>query len=176
MLANTFEVHTRVRVRVQLLDLADFDPATLAPYRLDTIVCLNVLEHIEDDRAALARLFASLEPGGRLVLLVPAHRWLYGAIDRAIHHYRRYERAELVERLRETGFAVEHVAFFNRLGIVGWYLNSVLARRTTVPGVQARLQSLLVPLLRVESLLPLPFGLSLIAVGRKPAGPGAAAR
>jgi glycosyltransferase involved in cell wall biosynthesis len=172
MLANTFERHTRVRV--QLLDLADFDPGDLAPYQLDTIVCLNVLEHIEDDRRTLRRLYESLAPGGRLVLLVPAHRRLYGAIDEAIHHWRRYERADLVERLGEAGFRVEHLAFFNRLGVVGWYLNSVLLRRTRVPGVQIRFQNLLVPLLRCESALRLPFGLSLIAVGTKPGAAAAA--
>jgi SAM-dependent methyltransferase len=170
ILANTFERHTRVEV--QPLDLADFDPAALAPHRLDTVVCVNVLEHIEDDRLTLRRVWESLVPGGRLVLLVPAHQWLYGAIDRAIHHFRRYERAGLVARLTEAGFRVEHTAFFNRLGILGWYANSVLMRRTRVPGFQLRLQNLLVPLLRAESRLGLPFGMSLIAVGRKP-GPGA---
>ena len=135
--------------------------------RLDTVVCLNVLEHIEDDRVTLRRLHDALVPGGRLVLLVPAHQWLYGAIDRAIDHYRRYERAGLVSRIEEAGFRVEHTAFFNRLGVLGWYVNSVLLRRTRVPGFQLRLQNLLVPLLRAESALPLPFGMSLIAVARR---------
>jgi hypothetical protein len=114
-------------------------------------------------------------PGGRLVLLVPAHQWLYGAIDRAIHHFRRYERPVLVARMEEAGFRVEHTAFFNRLGILGWYANSVLMRRTRVPGFQLRLQNLLVPVLRAESRLGLPFGMSLVAVGRKP-GPGSGDR
>lgn len=171
MLANTFERHEHVRVLP--LDLANFDPAVFVEYRLDTIVCLNVLEHIEDDRAALARLFAMLAPGGRLVLLVPAHRWLYGGIDRAIGHYRRYDLADLVERMRDAGFRVERSWFFNRLGALGWYLNSAILGRSRLPGLQLRLQNLLVPFLRAESALPLPFGLSLIAVGRKgPAGDG----
>jgi glycosyltransferase involved in cell wall biosynthesis len=165
MLGHTFERHTRVRP--VYLDLADFDPASLADHRLDTIVCLNVLEHVEDDRAALARIHATLAPGGRLVLLVPAHRRLYGGIDRAIHHYRRYDRADLIARLQGAGFTVERTWFFNRLGALGWYLNSVVLRRRRVPGLQLRLQDLLVPFLRAESALPLPFGLSLIAVGRK---------
>ncbi len=166
ILASTFERHTHVQALP--LDLTEFDPAVFAPHRLDTVVCLNVLEHVEDDRRALRRLHEVLAPGGRLLLLVPAHRRLYGAIDRAIHHYRRYERAELVERVREAGFEVEHTRFFNRLGVLGWYLNSVLLQRTRVPGFQLRLQNLLVPLLRAEAALPLPLGLSLIAVGRKP--------
>ena len=77
------------------LDLTRFDPAAFAAKGIDTIVCLNVLEHVEDDRGALRRLHAALAPGGRLLLLVPAHEWLYGAIDRAIDHHRRYERAGL---------------------------------------------------------------------------------
>jgi len=165
ILANTFERHNRVQV--MLLDLTAFDPADLDVHRLDTILCLNVLEHVADDRTALRRLAESLVPGGRLILLVPAHHRLYGAIDRAIHHQRRYEGEELRARLAEAGFAVEHVEFFNRLGVLGWYLNSVLLRRTHVPGVQLRLQNALVPLLRAESRLSLPFGLSLVAVGRR---------
>ena len=85
----------------------------------------------------------------------------------AIDHHRRYDRAGLVARLREAGFQVEHTVFFNRLGTLGWYLNSVLLRRTRVPGVQLYLQNLLVPLLRIEAALPLPFGLSLVAIGRR---------
>jgi glycosyltransferase involved in cell wall biosynthesis len=166
ILANTFERHTRVEVT--RLDLTGFDPAPIAAQGIDTILCLNVLEHVEDDRGALRRLHAALVPGGRLLLLVPAHERLYGAIDRAIDHYRRYDRTALEARLREAGFEVEHTGFFNRLGVLGWYLNSVLLRRTRVPGFQLHLQNALVPLLRAEAAVPLPFGLSLIAVARRP--------
>jgi glycosyltransferase involved in cell wall biosynthesis len=166
ILKNTFERHAQVEVMP--LDLTDFDPAPLAARHLDTILCLNVLEHVADDRAALRRLHASLAPGGRLLLLVPAHEALYGAIDRAIDHHRRYERAGLVAKLEEAGFRVETTDFFNRLGVIGWYLNSVILQRTQVPGFQLHLQNLLVPLLRAEALVPLPFGLSLVAVARRP--------
>jgi glycosyltransferase involved in cell wall biosynthesis len=170
ILGNTFERHTRVEVAS--LDLGAFDPAPLAERRLDTILCLNVLEHVEDDRGALRRLRATLAPGGRLLLLVPAHQALYGAIDRAIHHHRRYERNGLVALLEATGFQVEHTGFFNRLGVVGWYVNSVLLGRTRVPAIQLGVQNALVPLLRVERKLGLPFGLSLIAVARRPSNGG----
>ncbi len=165
ILANTFERHTRVEVMP--LDLTDFDPAPIAARGIDTILCLNVLEHVEDDRAALRRLHAALVPGGRLLLLVPAHPSLFGAIDRAIDHQRRYDRQGLVAQLREAGFQVEHTVFFNRLGVLGWYVNSVVLRRTRVPALQLRLQNALVPLLRAEAVLPLPFGLSLVAVARR---------
>jgi glycosyltransferase involved in cell wall biosynthesis len=166
ILGNTFERHTRVEVLP--LDLTAFDPEPLAERKLDTILCQNVLEHVADDRAALRRLHAALAPGGRLLLVVPAHERLYGAIDRAIDHHRRYERAGLVAKLEEAGFRVERTQFFNRLGVFGWYLNSVLLRRTRVPGFQLHLQNFLVPFLRAEAALPLAFGLSLVAVARRP--------
>jgi glycosyltransferase involved in cell wall biosynthesis len=168
ILGNTFERHTRVEVMP--LDLGDFDPAELASRNLDTILCLNVLEHIEDDRGALRRLYDSLAPGGRLLLLVPAHQRLYGSIDRAIDHHRRYERTGLVAKLEEAGFLVEHTEFFNRLGVVGWWLNGRVFRRSGVPGLQLHLHNALVPLLRAEAHVPLPFGLSLVAVARRAGG------
>ncbi len=165
ILANTFERHTRVEVAP--LDLRTFDPAPLAARGIDTVVCLNVLEHVEDDRAALRRLHDALVPGGRLLLLVPAHPRLYGPIDRAVHHFRRYGRADLVGRLEEAGFHVERTIFFNRLGVLGWFVNGTLLRRRLVPGLQVRFQNLLVPLLRAEARVPMPFGLSLIAIARR---------
>jgi glycosyltransferase involved in cell wall biosynthesis len=166
MLASTFERHTRVEVAS--LDLADFDPAPFTSRALDTVLCLKVLEHVDDDQAALRRLHAVLAPGGRLVLLVPAHRRLYGSIDRALGHRRRYERRDLVRVLEEAGFRVEHTGFLNRPGAAAWLVNGVLLRRTSMPGMQVWLQNFLVPLLRAERALPLPFGLSLLAVARKP--------
>jgi glycosyltransferase involved in cell wall biosynthesis len=136
--------------------------------RFDTIVCANVLEHVADDEAALRQMHGLLEPGGRLVLVVPMLRALYGEIDRAIDHHRRYERAEIEEKLAKAGFAVETTAPMNALGIPGWWLNSVVLRRRSVPGIQARVNDLLVPWLRIEEKLGLPVGMSLLAVGRVP--------
>src|SRR5690606_20861150 len=106
------------------------------------IVCSNVLEHVEDDVGALQQLHELLVPGGHLVLVVPMLQALHGQIDRAIGHYRRYGRAEIAEKLRKAGFTAEHTAPMNALGIPGWWLNSVLLRRSSVPGVQARLNDL----------------------------------
>jgi len=140
--------------------------------RIDTVLCLNVLEHVERDDEALASLFRVLEPGGRLVLLVPALRALYGSLDRALAHHRRYAREELLAKVRRAGFEVEDSWFFNLLGVAGWYLNSRLLRRTTFPPVQLALYDRLVPLFRLESRFRLPVGMSLIAIGRKPLSTG----
>ena len=153
-------------VAIQRFDLADTE-STEAPGPFASIVCLNVLEHIDDDRAALRRLHDRLEAGGRLVLVVPAHPCLYGEMDRAIHHYRRYRRDDLAAKLEETGYVVEEIGRFNALGVPGWFFNGRVLRRRTVPGIQARLNSWLVPWLRIERRLGLPFGLSLLAVARR---------
>jgi glycosyltransferase involved in cell wall biosynthesis len=135
---------------------------------IDTVLCLNVLEHVERDDEALGSLFRLLEPGGRLVLLVPALPALYGSLDRALAHHRRYSREEVLVKLRRAGFEVEDSWFFNLLGVAGWYLNSRLLRRTTFPPLQLALYDRLVPLFRLESRFRLPVGMSLIAIGRKP--------
>ena len=165
-LARVFANYEHIAVK----DLTLGEPApALAGERFDTVVCANVLEHVEDDAAGLRQIHALLAPGGRVVLLVPMLRALYGEIDRSIHHFRRYERAELVEKLEKAGFVVEETRPMNALGIAGWWLNSVVFRRKSVPGVQAWLNDLLVPLVRFEQRLGLPVGMSLLAVGRKPA-------
>jgi glycosyltransferase involved in cell wall biosynthesis len=138
--------------------------------RLDTAVCLNVLEHIEDDRRTLSDLHEVLQPGGRLVLLVPALPVLYGTLDRALHHFRRYARAELEEKLAGAGFQIESLRYVNRPGVFGWYLNSRVLRRKVLPKGQLRAFSLLLPILRRETDRPPSFGMSLLAIGRKPQG------
>jgi glycosyltransferase involved in cell wall biosynthesis len=155
-------------VEVRALDLARLADAGFAPGTYDTVLCSNVLEHIEDDARALHAMRGLLAPGGRVVLIVPAVKALYGSIDRNIHHYRRYDRREIEERLRGAGFAVEHVSHFNMVGVPGWWLNAVLLKRAAVPGFQARINDWLVPWLRVERRFGPPVGMSLLAVGRVP--------
>jgi SAM-dependent methyltransferase len=129
-------------------------------------VCSNVLEHIEDDRGALTAIREVLQPGGRVVLIVPAVKSIYGEIDRAINHYRRYSRDEISEKLATAGLEVEHLSYFNMLGIPGWWLNAVVLRRRAVPGFQARVNDWLVPWLRLERGFGPPVGMSLLAVGK----------
>jgi glycosyltransferase involved in cell wall biosynthesis len=153
-------------VSVRRLDLTQLADDGIPPGSFDTVVCANVLEHIADDGAALRAIRDVLAPGGRLVLVVPALRALYGTIDRAIGHHRRYGRRELVGKLAAAGLVVEHVRALNLLGVPGWFLNARVLRRRTVPGIQARLNDRLVPLLRLEQRLRVPIGMSLLAVAR----------
>jgi glycosyltransferase involved in cell wall biosynthesis len=164
LLERTFAGKPNVEVRS--LDLAHLADDGFRPESFDTVVCANVLEHVADDGAALRAMQRVLEPGGRVILIVPALHQLYGEIDRAIGHYRRYTRAEIVDKLAHGGFAVEHASYFNTLGVPGWFLNARLLRRKAVPGFQARVNDWLVPLLRLERRLHVPFGMSLLVVGR----------
>ncbi len=154
------------RVEVQPLDLDGAISDTVQP-PFETVVCLNVLEHIDDDVAALRRMRDVLTPDGRIVLVIPALRSLYGEIDRSIGHYRRYDRAEILDKLERAGLQAEKVAGFNAIGVAGWYLNSRVLRRRSVPGIQARINSWLVPVLRLEDALGLDWGMSLLVVARR---------
>src|SRR5438270_1035786 len=109
----------RPHVSVAELRLPTVSPA-LAAERLDTVVCLNVLEHIEDDRASLRAMHDLLQPGGRRVLLVPSLRALYGTLDEALGHFRRYVPAELPDKLRTTVFHVRPLEYVNLAGGPSW--------------------------------------------------------
>jgi 2-polyprenyl-3-methyl-5-hydroxy-6-metoxy-1,4-benzoquinol methylase len=137
----------------------------LAGQHFDTIICLNVLEHIDDDLSALQAIRRMLAPAGRLILLVPALPALYGTMDKALGHHRRYQRAPLTALLQATGFKVAHVEYFNLAGLPGWWFAGRVLRRQTIPPTSLKLYDALVPLFRLERLLPWRVGQSLIAIG-----------
>jgi glycosyltransferase involved in cell wall biosynthesis len=157
-------------VDVQKLDLtSDADVAALAGRAYDTVVCLNVLEHIEDDLSALKRMNTLLAPGGRLVLVVPQYPKLYGSYDKHLRHFRRYHRADAERLLASAGYTVEKSFNFNVLAIPAWWINSCLLKRESMGRYQIKIFDMLVPLLKpLEALFPLP-GLSLVCIARKTA-------
>jgi 2-polyprenyl-3-methyl-5-hydroxy-6-metoxy-1,4-benzoquinol methylase len=145
-------------------DLAD----TLQRSHFDSVVCMNVLEHIEDDVAALRQMAALLVPGGRVALLVPAGRWLYGEYDRLDGHYRRYNRRMLQNAITQAGLRVTRLHYFNSVGAIGWWVQYKVLRRTIHGEVQFGVMNRLLPAVRFcERLVKPPFGLSLIAVCQK---------
>src|SRR5690606_17230249 len=124
--------------------------------------------HIEDHTGTLADFQAVLEPGGRLILLVPSLKALYGTLDVALHHFRRYAKDELAALVRQAGFEVEEIRFLNRPGVFGWWLNSRVLKRRILPRGQLGAFKMLMPLLRREETRPPSFGMSLLVVARKP--------
>ncbi len=149
--------------------LEDLDPRqTAQPF--DAAIMVNVLEHIEDDRDVLRRLYALLKPGGAVLLFVPALPWLYGSLDTLVHHVRRYTREQLAERLREAGFGIGKVRYFDALGVLPWFVaGRVVKQKRFDPDAAALYDRVGVPLTRlVEDWFEPPAGKSLIAVGFKP--------
>jgi glycosyltransferase involved in cell wall biosynthesis len=156
-------------IKVERLDLNSDDTLELKRYEFDTVVCLNVLEHIENDEAALQRLHEVLQPGGRLVLFVPADQKLFGTMDTQVGHYRRYSREEITRVMEAAGFQTETVFHQNVFGRLGWWFNGRVLKRTHMPAAQSRIFDKIVPILRrIEPHNP-DKGLSIIAVGTKPA-------
>lgn len=147
------------------------DPAGLPDFPpTDSMICLNVIEHVEDDLQALKNMRERVKPGGRLVILVPAYPWLYNSMDRAIGHYRRYGKGQLESRLEEAGWIVERTLRFNAFGVPGWFVGGILRRKTAGKTLFA-LYDFLTPAFSVTErfLIRGMLGLSLIAYCRRPA-------
>lgn len=153
-------------VTVASLALPDDEaPLVFAPQRLDTVVALNVVEHIPDDVGALRTMGRLVGRGGRVVVLVPALEQLFGSLDEELQHQRRYSRRALRSAVEAAGLRVEALLWFNFAGTFGWWWNAKVRRAPRIPLKQLRLFDGLVPLLRIERYLPLPFAQSLIVVG-----------
>jgi 2-polyprenyl-3-methyl-5-hydroxy-6-metoxy-1,4-benzoquinol methylase len=159
----------RPRFHAVRADLADPRLRGLARFRFDTVACVNVLEHIPADEAALANFHVLLRPGGHLLLLVPAGPWLFGTLDESEHHCRRYRSEELRAKVVRAGFRVVRLRAMNLPALAGWLVQGRLLRRRTLPAGAMAAYDQVIPLVAaLESLLPPPAGLSLVLVARKP--------
>jgi glycosyltransferase involved in cell wall biosynthesis len=143
------------------------DAASDGPF--DTMVLINVLEHLADDEKALALMYDGLAPGGRIVVFVPAHEMLYSAYDRSIGHYRRYRRGELLRKVERANLRVVDAHYVNAIGFFAWYVTArLLRKRPTQAGLVRTYDRLVVPLARaVESRVRPPFGQSVLIVAER---------
>jgi SAM-dependent methyltransferase len=153
----------------RLLDVSSPPFRELRAFRPDTIVCSNVLEHVRDDRGALAAMREVLVDGGHVVLLVPAFQAAFGTIDRLVGHERRYGRSELRDKLRGAGLELRRLHYVNAVALPAWFVNGrVLKRQAESPGQVLVFDRLVVPWLsRLERLVRPPFGMSLFAAARR---------
>ena len=155
------------RISVFLNDISNLDNSWEGRI-FDTVVCLNVLEHIENDAEALSTMVSLLEKNGTLILLLPAYKWLYGSLDKNLGHYRRYENVEMYRKFKKLDLLLEKEMYFNLLGILGWFLNGKILKRKILPSTQMKSYDLGVPLLKlIEKSLQARIGLSLILIARK---------
>lgn len=157
-------------LRFSQLDLTlaeDFEQ--LRFFAPESVVFLNVLEHIEDDRAVLSRLFETVPEGCRVVVLVPYGMRLYSEFDRLLGHHRRYEAGELEGKFRDAGFAVEKQMFFNKAGVLAWWVSNTLGGQKALKPWQLKIYNALTPIFRLlDRVLPI-AGLSTIVIARRPA-------
>jgi SAM-dependent methyltransferase len=138
----------------------------------DAIISANVLEHVADDAGCLSEMGRLLRPGGRLCLYVPAGPSLFGSLDRAFHHHRRYRRSELRNKLAAAGFIPLEVRYRNAANALPWWIMGRLLRRETLNLQHVRFYDrFFFPWLkRLEDFVPPPYGLNLLALAQKPAG------
>ena len=169
----------RLRARFQDRPRLEIHPCNLeveadfVPFagQMDSVVCLNVLEHVKDDVLGLRNLYTALRPGGTAIVLVPHDHRIYGSLDEVLGHFRRYSSEELRTRMEQVGFRVDRILDFNRAARPGWYLNGRLLRKTTFSRLQLHLFDRMVWFWRhADGWLPWKSN-SIIAVAVKPALP-----
>ena len=135
--------------------------------QVDSVVCLNVVEHVKDDLEGLRNIYSVLEPGGRAVILVPEGQSIYGTLDQVLGHYRRYSEAELRSKMETAGFHVERILHFNRVTRPAWFFNGRILKRKCFNRFQLWIFDRFVWLWkRVDRLLPW-RPVSIIAIGVK---------
>lgn len=150
-------------------NFVDAAPLILDKQSPDSIIYVNVLEHIADDEMELKSIHQSLTAGGRLFIFVPALPWLYGAIDERVGHMRRYTKRGLEEKLKRAGFEVLSSSYFDVMGIAPWWIKFCLFKSVTVEAASVRFYDrFIVPVMsRMESVIHPPLGKNLIVVAEK---------
>lgn len=157
------ELPGRCRVIVGTLDQVPPDS------RFDTVIYVDVLEHIADDQGELVRAAACLRPGGHLVVLGPAHRWLFSPFDAAIGHHRRYTKA-MLRALTPEGLILVCSRYLDSIGLLASLGNRLFLRRSLPgPGQIAFWDKVLVRCSRlVDPLLGYSLGKSVLGVWQEP--------
>lgn len=158
--------HTKDHIEVRFVDLEKLDIDSYKDFNFSCILCINVLEHIKNHAEALKGLSKIMSPESKLILLVPAHPVLYGSMDKEAGHHRRYTLNSLRFVLEDAGQEVITHSYFNRLSAFFWFLKGRVLKQRNIQSHDVKIVERLVPLLKMESLFPLPFGQSLITVSR----------
>ncbi len=156
------------KVRVVRDALPDAPDIIAGEGTFDLAVCQNVLEHIGDDRGAITAMARALRPGGRLALVVPAGPWLYGALDDAYGHWRRYTLSDLRAVVTSAGLEIEDLHPMNALGIPGWWAKNLTPGARIGEGSFRAYEAVVGAWRPFEERASIPLGLSIVCVARKP--------
>ena len=159
--------------KVLCRDILYIDSVEFQNYGVDTVICLNVLEHLKDDYLALQNIYKLLCEGGNLLLQVPALETLYGSMDIASGHFRRYNKHKLINIAEQIGFKVNKVFYMNIFGVLPWFIKSRILKkevnfsRTLAPEKLDSYNKLMPIFEKIENIIPVPLGMSLIAIFKK---------
>ena len=157
----------RPNVDVLKLNIEDTKEITGLERLYDTILCLNVLEHLHNADQALENMYGLLMKGGKLILVVPNCPSLYNSLDRTLEHVRRYTVKDVQDLLTSSGFKITYLKTFNKVSILGWFINGSLLKRTHFSKVQLKFYDLFVWFWKlIDPFLPWP-GQSIVAIGEK---------
>lgn len=136
--------------------------------KFDSIVCFNVLEHVKNDKRAVSNIYQLLNKNGKLFLIVPAHKFLYGEIDKNIEHYRRYEKSEISDLLVSTGFKIIKTRKLNFLGGLGWFIAGRILKDSIVKKNRIKIFNLMAPMvLFLERMIEAPIGTSILVIAQR---------
>ena len=168
-IASRFSRHLNVKVVPHRIEECPNPDVPEGGFR--SVVCLNVLEHIEDDIGVLAKCRRLLQPGGNVIILVPALPLIYGPIDRAMGHVKRYTKGSLRAAMAKAGFQVISSRYMNFVGVFGWWWEGRVLGREKIPEKKTRMFNRCVPFLSaVERIVPPLLGQSLVMVGKAGGG------
>ncbi len=155
------------RLNVAYLDLNDVSDLADSDKRFDTIICLNVIEHLDDDEGALNNILKLLVENGKAVVLVPRGMWLFGSQDEVLGHKRRYSDEMLKNLASKTRLNLIALIPFNRFSTIPWYINGKIFKKQTISRFQIFMVDLFIPVLKtIDKYLPWP-SLSIIAILEK---------
>jgi len=169
LVAHARQMNTVTQINTHHATFANAAPLIKSEQVPDSIIYVNVLEHIADDELELNIVCETLSDRGRVFLFVPALSWLYGAFDERVGHIRRYNKLELENKLRRAGFKMVLSTYFDITGIAPWWVKYCLLRSAGMnPGIVKFYDRFIVPAARgIESRFPPPIGKNVIAVAEK---------
>ena len=135
----------------------------------DTIVYMNVLEHIKNDKNEILTIFNNLKEKGYVCIFVPALSFLYSEFDKSIGHHRRYHKQQLIDLFQSQGFNIINVRYVDMLGIIPWYIAFVLLRKGLNNNNTSIYDKIAIPIIRiVENIITPPIGKNLLLIAQKP--------
>lgn len=157
-------------IECRLFDIAKSDISPLKEYLFDTITCINVLEHIEDDIKAVSNMKDIIQTGGKIIILVPAMSKAYGTMDKACGHYRRYDKGDLQKTANQLGLKIVSNKYMNPLGLIPWIIKGKVQKKNCTfsdnldEKNSAFYNFAAVILENIEKVIKMPFGISQIIV------------